>query len=79
MKLINLAGLRDELNNRLAASAAAAGSGPPGGAFVGHWGTALQWRVESRYEPKTEAQARGLYEAITHDPDGVLPWIKNYW
>jgi hypothetical protein len=80
-KLIHLAGMQHELNNKLAASAAAAtaAGGPPGGAFAGYWGTALLWKVESRYQPRTEAEARGLYEAITHDPDGVLPWIKNFW
>src|SRR5262249_3689937 len=80
-KLIDLAGMRDELNNKLAASAAAAAAagGPSGGAFAGHWGTALLWKVESRYQPRTEAEARGLHEAITHDPDGVLPWSKNFW
>src|SRR5262245_38389375 len=42
-KLIDLAGMRDELNNKLAASAAAAAAagGPCGGAFAAHWGTAL--------------------------------------
>jgi hypothetical protein len=78
--LIGLAGLRVELNAKLAASAAsAAPGGPPGGLFSYHWGTALQWKVTSRYESKTEAEARALYEAITHDPDGILRWIQNYW
>jgi hypothetical protein len=80
-KLNDLAGMRDELNTKLAASAVAAAAvgGPPGGAFAGYWGTALSWKVESRYQPRTEAEARGLYEAISQDPDGVLPWIKNFW
>jgi hypothetical protein len=79
-KLIDLAGLRDELNNKLAASAAAAAAGgPPGGPFVNHWGKVTQWKVTSRYESKTELEARELYAAITHDPDGVLRWIQNYW
>ena len=79
-KLIDLAGMRDELNGKQATSAAAAPpGGPPGGAFTVYWGTALKWKVESRYQPRTEAEARELYEAITHDPDGVLPWIKNFW
>jgi hypothetical protein len=78
-KLIDLAGLRGELNAQLAASAAAAG-GAPGSLFAGHWGTVLQWKETSRYEVgTTEAQARELYEAITHTTDGVLKWIQNYW
>ena len=79
-RLIDLAGMRGELNNRLAASAAAASApGPPAGAFAAYWGASLKWKVESRYQPRTEAEARELYEALTHDPDGVLPWIKNFW
>jgi hypothetical protein len=80
-KLIDLAGLRAELNAQLAASAAAAAAagGPPGGAFAAHWATALQWKVASRYEAKPEAEARALYETITNDPDGVLRWLRNYW
>src|SRR4051812_19088111 len=72
-ELIRLAGLKDELDANLAASAAA------GGEFVAHWGTVTQWRVTSRYESKTEIQARDLFNAITHDPDGVLRWLQNYW
>ncbi len=75
--------MRDELNNKLATSAAvasaAAAGGPSSGAFTRYWGTVLSWKVESRYQPKTEAEARGLHEAITQDPDGVLPWIKSFW
>jgi hypothetical protein len=79
-KLIDLAGLRGELNAELAASAAATtGTGTSGGPFVGNWGTVTQWKVTSRYEPKTEAEARALYAAITDNPDGVLQWIQKFW
>ena len=79
-ELVRLAGLQGELNAQLAASAAvAAVGGPPGGMFAGHWGTVTQWKVSDRYESKTEAEARSLYTAITHDPDGVLRWIRKYW
>src|SRR6266851_3330343 len=45
-KLIDLAGLHNELNNKLAASAAAAPPGsPPGGHFVAHWTRAVAWKV----------------------------------
>lgn len=72
-KLIQLAGLTDELNTKLSDSAAA------GGAFVGNWGTVTQWKVTSRYESRTQVEAESLHTAITHDPDGVLLWIQNYW
>lgn len=78
-ELVRLAGLTNELNARLAASAAAATGGPPGGAFAANWGTVTLWKVESRYTPKTEAEARALYAAIADKPDGVLQWIKQYW
>lgn len=80
-KLIDIAGLLGELNNRLAASAraAAAAGGPPGGAFAGYWGSVIQWNVASRYATKSEAEAQDLYTAVTHNPDGVLQWIRNFW
>jgi hypothetical protein len=72
-KLIDLAGLRDELNKQLTTSAATTG------AFVANWNTATSWKVTSRYEAKTEAEAKALYAAITDEPDGVMRWIRNYW
>jgi hypothetical protein len=72
-ELVKLAGMQDELNASLDASAKG------NGAFVGHWGIATQWKETSRYESKTEAEARSLHDAITNDPDGVLKWIQNYW
>jgi hypothetical protein len=80
-QLIEIAGLKPQLDARLAASAAAAAAsgGPPGGVFVGYWGTVLQWDVTSRYAAKTEVEARELYGAITQAPDGVMQWIQNFW
>jgi hypothetical protein len=72
-KLIELAGLRDELNNALKTSTAA------GGEFVANWNTTEKWTVTSRYQAKTEAEAKGLYAAITADPHGVFKWIQNFW
>jgi hypothetical protein len=72
-ELVRLAGLTAELNAALAASAAA------GKEFVANWGVATRWKVTSRYEAKTEAEARELYAAITNDPHGVLKWIQTYW
>ncbi len=37
------------------------------------------WKVTSRYEPCTEAEAKKLYAAISDDPHGVLKWIKKFW
>jgi hypothetical protein len=72
-ELIKLAGLKPELDAQLAASASA------GGEFVGYWGTVSLWQVTSRYLAKSQVEAEALYEAITHDPHGVLKWVRNYW
>jgi HEPN domain-containing protein len=45
----------------------------------GYWGVAKDWNEVSRYEQKTESEARELYEAITNVPNGVLPWIQKRW
>ena len=68
-ELVELAGLKPELNQQLANSPA----------FAGNWGTTATWKETSRYEQKTEPEARLLYEAINHNSDGVLKWIRNYW
>ena len=67
--LIELAGLDATLRARIAGNAT----------FAGYWGIAKDWRETSRYELKTQAEAEQLYEAITHDPDGVLAWIRTVW
>jgi hypothetical protein len=45
----------------------------------GNWSVATDWDEKSRYEQKTQAEAQKLYEAITNNPDGVLPWIRIRW
>lgn len=72
-KLVQIAGLRDLLNDNLKASAAG------GGEFVANWDMVGQWKVTSRYDAKTEKEAKELYAAIADEPHGVLRWIKNYW
>src|SRR5262249_49990857 len=72
-ELIRLAGLNIELNARRATSRAS------GDALESNWNTVVGWTVTSRYAPRTEADARNLFAAITHNPDGVLRWIKRFW
>ncbi|MCH8025951.1 MAG: HEPN domain-containing protein [Chloroflexi bacterium] len=45
----------------------------------GYWGVVKDWKETSRYEQKTEAEARNLYEAVTNDSNGVFPWIQHHW
>jgi hypothetical protein len=44
-----------------------------------NWLVAKDWRETSRYETKSETEARSLYEAVTNTTDGVLPWLKTHW
>ena len=44
-----------------------------------HWAIAKDWNETSRYEQKTEQEARELFGAITNIPDGVLTWIRSRW
>ena len=71
--LIRLSGLEAQLFSRQMDGVAV------GDEFLKHWGTALQWRVTSRYESKTEPEARDLFTAITRNSDGVLPWLRRFW
>ncbi len=41
-----------------------------------NWQIVKDWNERARYEQKSEAQARRLYQAVTDPLDGVLPWIK---
>ena len=69
IEIIGVAGLIDLHNDRLKTSPALAAS----------WTIAKDWTEASRYRQLVETDARELYEAVTRDPDGVLPWIRMYW
>jgi HEPN domain-containing protein len=47
--------------------------------LLDNWRIVLKWNEESRYERKTETEARDLSNAITDPAHGVLPWIKVRW
>jgi hypothetical protein len=68
-KLIVLAGLRTSLDLDRTANLR----------LATNWGTVSVWRESSRYEQKSQADAQDLYDAITTDPDGVLPWLRLRW
>jgi HEPN domain-containing protein len=69
VKLVSLAGLEAEFG-------AARGQNP---ALEANWGTTKDWKETSRYELRTETEARALYEAVSHKSDGVYPWIRARW
>jgi len=43
------------------------------------WDIVNRWEEASRYQQKTEQEARTLYDAIASTPNGALPWIRNHW
>lgn len=45
----------------------------------GYWGVVKDWTEISRYQQKTDAEAKDLYDAVTSDPDGVFRWIQQHW
>ena len=69
VKLVNLAGLDVEFGTARQANAV----------LDTFWGVTKDWKETSRYEEKTEAEARALYEAVSHNPDGVFRWIQSRW
>jgi hypothetical protein len=69
VELLGLAGL-------VAEHGRASGANPT---FRTFWAVAKDWKETSRYDEKTEQQARALYDAITHNPDGVFLWIQQRW
>ena len=44
-----------------------------------NWKWVMEWTVDIRYQDKTESEARRLYDAVTDDSNGVLPWIRARW
>ena len=44
-----------------------------------NWDIVRAWNETSRSSQKTQAEAQGLYDAITQNPDGVFLWIQRYW
>jgi len=44
-----------------------------------NWAYATAWTETSRYERKTESEARSLFDAVTDAVNGVLPWIRSRW
>ena len=71
--LVDHAGMRDLLNEKLQESAAGSQ------AFVENWKRVCRWTSDDRYDPKTEDGAVALRDAIIDQPDGILPWIMKYW
>ena len=48
-------------------------------AFSANWAIVEAWTESSRYDRKGQADAEGLYNAITETTHGVMPWIEQHW
>jgi HEPN domain len=48
-------------------------------AFGVNWTHAQKWSETTRYQFVPEPDARRLYEAVTDNVNGVLPWIRIHW
>ena len=72
-KLLELAELKDQLDAEIKASAAA------GDEFAANWGIVIEWKETSRYEARSETDAKRLFTAIADEQHGVLRWIRTYW
>jgi HEPN domain-containing protein len=68
-QLLDLAGLKDNFEDALAADQA----------LRENWDTVKAWAEESRYARTTRAEAENLYDAITDRKHGVLSWLKLHW
>jgi HEPN domain-containing protein len=68
-KLVKTAGLTIERNTDAATD-------PD---LAANWQVVKDWSEQSRYQQWTKAQATSLYDAVTDNSHGVLPWIKLRW
>jgi hypothetical protein len=47
--------------------------------FGVNWGHVQKWSEKTRYQFTPDSDAMRLYEAVTHNVNGVLPWIRIHW
>jgi len=47
--------------------------------FEYNWLVAKDWSDRDRYKTTTHHLAKRLFAAITHDKNGVMPWIRDHW
>ena len=67
-ELVRIAGLEGELKARVTDRT-----------FSESWDIVTAWDVASRYQQRTEVEARALLAAIRDQQNGVLPWLRTYW
>lgn len=47
--------------------------------LAANWSTVKDWSEKSRYELKSQIQARDLYQSIVSRNNGIIKWIRQYW
>ena len=47
--------------------------------FAANWQIVRNWKPDSRYERRTQAEAEELLNAIKDRKQGVLRWLKEHW
>ena len=47
--------------------------------FEANWRTAKDWKVETRYERRSEREANDIYNASIEATHGIMPWIEEHW
>jgi hypothetical protein len=67
--LVTLAGLGQELDTTLESDAL----------FGANWALVERWSENSRYQFRSEQEARDLYAATAKPEHGVLKWISRHW
>jgi HEPN domain-containing protein len=68
-RLVESAGLRDEREAAFAANER----------LARNWLFVKDWKEATRYQHKSQSEAKELFDAVTNSPDGVLLWIKTHW
>lgn len=44
-----------------------------------HWQLMLSWDVDTRYKSYSQAEADGIYVAVTQPRHGVARWLRRHW
>jgi HEPN domain-containing protein len=47
--------------------------------FAANWQTVKDWKVDSRYEQRSDQEARDIYNAASETNYGIVPWIEVHW
>jgi hypothetical protein len=68
-KLVALAGLKARRDADIAANTV----------LEDNWLIVKEWKETARYKATAQLKAEQLYQAITDNANGVLPWIRNHW